>query len=241
MEFQIDEPLVQGIIRDEYACARVAIQQSGPLLALAHSQRRHDQRLAHAGDVSTLACQVGCFWCCYFTIDVRAVEVFRILDFVAENFTAAEQARVRQEIISNSALLAEMDESQRTRQNLKCPFLTQGACTVYAVRPQTCRNYHATNVAGCQQSFAEPDNEDIDPEFAPLVYQSGGAHVDAFTAAMRLAGYDSQVYEFNTALAAAMAQPAATRARFDTKLAPFTDVEGFDVPAQFMDETERPE
>lgn len=236
MEFEIDEPLVQGIISDEYARARADIERLGPLSALAASQRRHDERLAGAADAGTLACKVGCFWCCYFTIDARAGEVLRILDFVAQNFSAAEQRRVREEIAANSAALSALDDSQRTRQNLKCPFLAQGACTIYEVRPQTCRNYHATNVAGCQQSFEEPDNEDIDPEFAPQVYQSGAAHVDAFTAAMRRTGYDSQAYEFNTALAAALAQPAATRARFDAKLRPFPTIEGFDVPYEFMDE-----
>jgi hypothetical protein len=29
-------------------------------------------------DAHTLACKNGCFWCCYFTVDVRAVEVFSI-------------------------------------------------------------------------------------------------------------------------------------------------------------------
>ena len=119
-------------------------------------------------------------------------------------------------------------------QNIKCPFLAAGQCTIYEARPQTCRNYHATNVAGCQQSFEEPDNENIDPEFAPLVYQSGAAHVDGHSSAMSEAGYDVSVHELNTALAAAFKDPDSACQRCEAKQARFAGLDGIDAPLQFM-------
>ena len=178
------------------------------LRALESSQQRHDARIAAAADVGTLACRAGCTWCCYFTVDVRAAEVFRILDFVEESFTPAEKARVYAEVRANSAALGKLGEGERVTRNLKCPFLSEDAAPSTAARPQSCRNYHATNVAGCQQSYEEPDNLDIDPDFAPGVYQAGGAHVEAFNAAMRDAGYDVNAYELNCALDAALADRA---------------------------------
>lgn len=234
MEFEIDDALINAIASSEYAAASADLVAAGPLHALAASQPRHDHHLAAAADAGTLACKAGCFWCCYFTIDVRPAEVFRIIDFMKTALSEDEQQRVRSEVAANSASLALMDRDERTRQNLKCPFLAAGQCSIYAARPQTCRNYHATNVAGCQQAFEEPDNEDIDPEFAPLVYQSGGAHVDAHARAMREAGYDVTAYELNTALAAALADPDATRLRFESKQPAFAELEGFDVPMQFI-------
>jgi hypothetical protein len=59
---------------------------------------------------------------------------------------------------------------------------------------QSCRNYHATNVAGCRQSYEEPENLDIDSDFAPGVYQAGGAHVEAVSTAMCDAGYDANFF-----------------------------------------------
>jgi Fe-S-cluster containining protein len=120
------------------------------------------------------------------------------------------------------------------KRNVKCPFLSGGRCTIYAARPQSCRNYHATDVAGCQQSFEDPDNEDIDPDFAPWVYQAGTAHVDAFSTAMRDAGYDVRAYELNCALDAARSDLAA-RERFESRLRPFTSLSGEDVPVEFDD------
>jgi Fe-S-cluster containining protein len=253
MEIAIDFALVRRILREEYERARADIAECGPVQAYERSQRRHDARLATAPDASSLACKAGCSWCCYFTVDVRPVEVFRILDFIEANFTAQEQARVRAEIESNSAVLRPLDEVERMQRNVKCPFLSQGPpmnvpdnigipyvpvglCTIYGARPQTCRNYHATDAAGCRKSFEEPDNLDIDPDFSPLVYQTGGAHVDGFSRAMLEAGYDVSAYELNTALAATMVEAAAARQRFEAGAQAFPSLQGTDVPLEFTEE-----
>jgi Fe-S-cluster containining protein len=235
MEITIDVALVGKIVAREYDQACGEIAALGPLAAYERSQQRHDQRLAAAPDVATLACKTGCSWCCHFTVDVRPVEVLRILDVLDTQFSSDERERLQRQIAANSVVLAQLDDIERMQHNLQCPFLADARCSIYAARPQTCRNYHATNAAGCQQSFEEPDNLDIDPEFAPLVYQAGGAHVDAFSKAMGEAGYDITAFEMNTALAAAMAQPQLTRQRFEAKQPPFDSLQGDEVPLEFIE------
>jgi Fe-S-cluster containining protein len=232
MEITLDLAYVRGILAQERDRARSEIREVGVTQAYENSRDRHDWRIAAAPDVGTLACRSGCTWCCYFSVDVRAVEAIAILDFVEHTFTAEQKARVLAEVRANSAALKNLDEMERMRRNLKCAFLIEGRCSIYAARPQTCRNYHATDAAGCQQSYEDPDNLDIDPEFAPYVYQAGGAHVDAFTSAMREAGYDSDVYEFNNALEAALSEPGV-RERFEAKAAPFISLQGDEVPSEF--------
>ena len=234
MEFTLDLPFIRDILGQEHARARDEIRNLGVLRALESSQRRHDARIAAAPDVGTLACRAGCTWCCYFTVDVRAAEVFRLLDFVEQSFTPDEKARVYAEVRANSVALRNLGEGDRVTRNVKCPFLNEGRCTAYAARPQSCRNYHATNVAGCRQSYEEPENLDIDPDFAPGVYQAGSAHVEAVSAAMREAGYDVNAYELNCALDAALSDPGA-RERFESRLKPFAGLSGEEVPAEFDD------
>jgi Fe-S-cluster containining protein len=236
MEFTIDLQLVRKLISDERTQAAAEIGQEGPIAALARSQSRQDERLAAAPDAGTLACRPGCSWCCHFTIDVLAVEVFSILDHLA-TLPTKEQQRLRERIQRNAQQLAGLDEDERARTNIECAFLRDGQCTIYAVRPQTCRNYHATNAAGCQQVFEHPENEDIDPDFAPLVYQIGRTHVEAFAKALRDARFDTQVYEFNAALITAMNAPAS-QSRFLNKTQPFTDLAGSEVPPEFLEDTE---
>lgn len=234
MEISLDVPFVLGVLAEEHQRARDELGELGVVRAYESSRQRHDARIASAPDVGTLACRAGCTWCCHFSVDVRAVEVFSILDFVERSLPTDEKARIYSEVRANSAALKDMDEMERMRHNVKCPFLSAGRCSIYEARPQTCRNYHATDVAGCQQSFEDPDNLEIDPEFAPMVYQAGGAHVDAFTRAMRDAGYDTNVYEMNSALDTALSEPDA-RKRFEQKRQPFKKLAGDDVPGEFED------
>jgi Fe-S-cluster containining protein len=235
MEFDLDTQLVRTIVTDEGARTRADLAAGGPMVALERSQARHEMRLAMAGDAPTLACKAGCFWCCYFIVDVRPVEVLRIVEFMQRELADEDRVRITAEITTNSAALAALDDDARVRSNTKCPFLHLGRCSIYAVRPQTCRNYHATNAAGCQKAYEEPHNDDIDPEFAPLVYQTGGAHVDAFSVALREAGYDVDAYELNLSMAAALADPVATRRRFDAKTCVFPTLDGVEVPSEFVD------
>jgi Fe-S-cluster containining protein len=234
MEISLDLEFIRGILKQERKRALGEIRSEGVTRALEHSQPRHDSRLASAPDAGTLDCRMGCSYCCHFTIDVRAAEVFRILDFVDRSFTAEEKARVYAEVRANSEVLGKLDEEERMTRNVKCPFLSDGQCTIYVARPQSCRNYHATNVAGCQQSFEDPENLDIDPDFAPGVYQAGAAHVEAFSMAMGDAGYDVNAYELNCSLAAALSDPGA-RERFESRLPPFIGFDGEEVPLEFDD------
>lgn len=235
MEFDIDSKLVRSIVADEGAKTRADLAAGGPLLALERSQARHEARLAAAPDAPTLACKAGCFWCCYFTVDIRPVEALRIAEYLQNEVADADRARIVQEIETNSAAFAQLDDDERARSNTKCPFLHLGRCSIYPVRPQTCRNYHATDSAGCKQAYEEPDNDDIDPDFAPLVYQSGGAHVDAFSVALSESGYDVDAYELNMAMAVVLADPAGARARFDAKQCVFPTLDGVEVPADYVD------
>src|SRR6185436_244333 len=123
MEISIDVPFVSIILTQERERARTEIEQLGVRQAFENSQQRHDERIAAASDVSTLACGAGCSWCCHFSVDVRAVEVFRILETVERTFTAEEKQRVFAEVRANSAVLQNLDDMDRMRRNVKCPFL----------------------------------------------------------------------------------------------------------------------
>src|SRR5262245_32051128 len=131
MEIEIDVDAMRELTTREQAQAqaRADVVALGPVRALERSQQRHDACLATAPDAASLACKAGCFWCCYFSVDVRPVEVLRILDALGE-LPADEQARIAAEIRANDALLAGLPEDERGRRNIKCPFLSAGRCTI---------------------------------------------------------------------------------------------------------------
>lgn len=236
MEFTIDLELVRDILKREQDATRVVIAEVSPLSALKKSLQRHDERLASASDASTLACKPGCAWCCHFSVDVRPVEVLNILNYVDANFSVESKQQLRDAVTANARVLENLSELERASRNVKCPFLSAGHCSIYPARPQTCRNYHATSVAGCQKTYEEPDNLDIDPEFAPITYQIGGAHVEAFSAALSEAGYDVGAYELNAALAVAWQDPLGLQLRFESRSGAFPGLRGTAVPNEFLDD-----
>jgi len=234
MEFTIDFELVRRLARTEYRLATNEITELGIGEAFQRSLQRHDQQLAHANDASTLACKQGCSWCCHFSIDIRAIEAFNIVAFMKENFDKERIAEIQKEIEINHSLLSALDDEQRMRQNVKCPFLQEGRCSIYSMRPQTCRNYHATNSAGCKQSYEQPENVNIAPEYAAVTFQTGAAQVDAFARAMSEAGYSTDVYELNSALREVLLDGEGTWQCFSNKLPPFGS-NGHDVPLEFAE------
>ncbi len=234
MEFTIDLAVVRKILQEEQWVARQDITAFGPAKAYAQSMVRHDERIAAAADVNQLACKQGCSWCCHFSVDVRAVEAMTIADYVEREFSLRDKLQLKAELTTNARILSRFDDVQRAHHNIKCPFLKDGGCRIYPVRPQTCRNYHATDATGCRTSFENPDNDDIAPDYAPLVYQSGGAHVDAFSAALSEAGYDIAAYEMNAALLRVFNDSKDVQERFMTHRNAF-DLPGTEVPMEFID------
>jgi Fe-S-cluster containining protein len=234
MEITLDLDLLRTLIRQERTQASHDIGALGIQTALSRSLSRQDERIAAAPDADTLACQAGCDWCCHFTVDVRPVEAFGILAYIDSALPSVEQNRLRAQISQNSRLIRAMTEEERISLNLPCPFLGGGRCLIYPARPQSCRNYHATDAVGCRQSYEEPENLDIDPEFAPGVYQVGAAHVEAFSAVLGETGVDVLAYELNCALTAAFEDPTS-RGRFEAGEAPFPDLDGEEVVPEFDD------
>ena len=96
--------------------------------------------------------------------------------------------------------MRQLPPAERLVAAMKCPFLLEGACSIYEVRPARCRSFHATDVQGCQQSFEQPRNLNILNSFVPDIFSTGEAHHDACSTAMRTLGLDASVYELNTAL-----------------------------------------
>jgi len=234
MEFTIDFELVRRLAKSEYQVARREITTLGVEQAFKNSLQRHDTQLTNASDNSTLACKAGCSWCCHFSIDIRPIEAFNIVEFMGKNFSTDRIDQIRNELIANVQVLKHLDDVQRMQLNIKCPFLVEGRCSVYPVRPQTCRNYHATDSAGCKQSFEQPDNMDIAPEYAPITFQTGAVQVDAFAKAMREEGFVTDVYELNAAILEVLSDRSNTWQCFINKFTPFAST-GNDVTLEFAD------
>lgn len=96
------------------------------------------------------ACASGCSPCCHLYVQVPPGSAALIARFVAANFTTAERTALRERLaIAAAAFRAAPDP---TRLRLRCALLGEdGRCTVYPVRPLSCRAFTSRSLPRCQQ------------------------------------------------------------------------------------------
>lgn len=99
-------------------------------------------------------CKAGCSYCCYVRVEATDPEIFRIAQRVRQ-LPASEVSdvieKLRQRVAERNA--GGIDTKQG------CTFLVENRCTIYAVRPATCRKAHSLSVKQCEALAPEiPQN-----------------------------------------------------------------------------------
>jgi Fe-S-cluster containining protein len=155
-------------------------------------------------------CKAGCGICCHLAkIDVRAHEVFALVDWLNANFSAEQRAAVLARAQAHAAAVAGLSLEQHLRTVRPCPLLLDMRCSAHPARPGVCRIGHSTDVRICQQAHDHPDD----------LSAAGGAHpesklamnvaADGSTFAFIEAGLDKLTYDLGSALAEALGDPEA--------------------------------
>src|SRR5688500_14804080 len=89
-----------------------------------------------------LACCEGCGACCSLRIDVFAHEVFVIAKHIRSNFTPDELASLMVRLAAHAKAVTPLTPFEHATRNVQCPLLIENRCSVYSVRPHSCRRHH---------------------------------------------------------------------------------------------------
>jgi hypothetical protein len=143
-------------------------------------------------------------------IGVTAPEALAIAEYLHTHLPRTDQKRIMVMAYENASKRSLMRKGELDPAPLPCPLAADdNVCCAYAVRPIQCEAMHAIAVAksmsdraaqGPVASQAESDRHEIAVEQG---IESG------LTRALRAAGLESEIYELNSALAAAMDTPCA--------------------------------
>lgn len=158
-----------------------------------------------------LACKRGCATCCTLRVGVTAPEAWLVARFLRQLSPGLLArgidlvARVREA----DAVTRSLGEEARVAERRRCPFLAQGVCVIYGVRPLACRGHASHDVAACADAAAG--------RVQSIPYSSSHQVVrslvqNAMQSALRDAGLAWHVYEFNAAIVAAFDDPQAEAA-----------------------------
>lgn len=97
-----------------------------------------------------LACTSGCAACCHLYVQVPPGVAALMATHIAAHFSRAERDALHGRLSAAAAALSAAADPTKLR--LRCPLLgNDDRCTVYEVRPLTCRAFTSRSVARCQQ------------------------------------------------------------------------------------------
>lgn len=125
---------------------------------IAKAARTHFEAIVGKG-LQAFACKKGCSYCCAIEVFARPVEIFSVARFVQ----LAAQHKMLGNVDAFTAKLrrayGEIPE-ERYRKRKACPFLFDGGCAVYAVRPLMCRYFVSRDLDRCIR-FSQGSEEEV--------------------------------------------------------------------------------
>lgn len=204
----------QAFFQDQQAafCATLQRRRDHPALVdslLRQAVDSFDGNVAlQCEDEPPLACQRGCATCCTLRVAASAPEVFwvaRLLRALAPRL-AGRGVDLMAQVRAADAATRGRSEAERVALGQRCPFIAQGVCVIYPVRPLACRGHASLDLRACVDAAAG--------RRAEVPHSQGHQMVRALVqgalqSALRDGGLAWGLYELNHALVLAEATPDA--------------------------------
>lgn len=146
---------------------------------------------------AAIACRAGCSYCCRaLAVSVSLPEIF-LLKHHIDSLPPEESAPIRQRVAAANAQTRGHTNRERLAQHEPCPLLVDQRCSVYDVRPVSCRAAVSVDAEACRRAY--------EGERVSIGIPSG--YMDALKstslmllAAMSAANLECRTYELNAAL-----------------------------------------
>ena len=203
-----DDPL-QQLIEDISRAKSPDDFHAGLRRALGFFDQLNSQMIESAG--LKMACGAGCSICCWLRVDVYAHEVFFIAQHVRARFSEMELSGLVGRLAVHSAKVLPLTPYDHATQNIVCPLLQNDRCSIYAVRPHSCRRHHSLDLATCQYTYDHPMDLETPAAHDRELYRTLTEAMRQGSEAYARLGYDDTIYELGTALAEALDTPSSWR------------------------------
>lgn len=150
-----------------------------------------------------IACHKGCATCCTIRVVATAPEVLMAARYIRHTAPAFAKQHIdlRQRLVEADAATRRLSERERVVLRHRCPFISQGVCVIYPVRPLACRGHASHDKKACVDTAAS--RLDSIPFSMPHMMVRSLVQ-NAMQSAMRDCGLTWAVYELNHALAIAL-------------------------------------
>lgn len=136
-----------------------------------------------------VACRSGCDHCCHQSVGVTPPEALRILAFLQESRSSEQLAELRTELSERRKATQALTANERFSPDHPCPFLGDGKCSIYAVRPLSCRGMNSLDARDCERRLRDPEARQafLQQGFGGRVLLEPVRAVEAVSAGMQMA------------------------------------------------------
>jgi Fe-S-cluster containining protein len=124
--------------------------------AMAATSRMGAALLARA-PAGAVACRAGCDHCCYQSVGVTPPEALAIFDHLSHTRSDDEMTRLAGQVSAQRAATRGLSAAERFSPAHPCVFLEAGRCTIYEVRPLSCRAMNSLDAGECERRLRDPE------------------------------------------------------------------------------------
>lgn len=104
----------------------------------------------------TVACTEGCDHCCYQVVGVTAAEALTIFEHLRQTRSDAEIERLASRAAELHERTRGLSSVERFSPEHPCLFLEAGRCSIYEVRPLSCRGMNSLDAGECEARLRDP-------------------------------------------------------------------------------------
>ncbi len=103
----------------------------------------------------SVACQPGCDHCCHQSVGVTPAEAITIIEHVRRTFSDEQRQELAERLQHAHERTRGLTSTQRFSPKHPCPFLDSGRCSIYDVRPLTCRGVNSLDADECRRELRD--------------------------------------------------------------------------------------
>ncbi len=139
-------------------------------------------------------CEKGCSWCCYQPVYLTTQEAILIFQYMQQSTDVSFQNSIKANVKAKYKKTKGLPEEKKQLIRHACPFLLQGACSVYPVRPMACRIYLSSDKNSCKTKYDNPGNKNNLPALYDFMLRAGQYMNEGFVGFLKGNGKKMEEY-----------------------------------------------
>lgn len=143
-----------------YASLATGLEQQSVVALARHAMdatsRLGEGLLARAAN-GAVACRPGCDHCCYQSVGVTPAEALAITVHLKTTLSSEELAQTTSDVAKARERTRGLSSQERFSPEHPCPFLKNAQCSIYEVRPLSCRGMNSLDADECARNLRDPE------------------------------------------------------------------------------------